>query len=315
VQFRLDSIPCGTKRALKLPGPVTWQVLLARGKRVGRTILVLGGVHGDEYEGPMAIHQLFGQLQPRAMSGLFVGVPICNPLAFAAKQRTTPGDGKNLARRFPGNARGTVTDRIADVLHQQFIARADFVVDLHSSGSQWTMPTLSGYIWGKPALDKIQRQACERFGAPVIWASPHAPGRTLSSAYELNIPAIYTETAGQNGCQGNDVDLYANGVRNVMVMLGILPVQQAIRVGKPKLVIQDRGGYGDLDTSVKAEHDGLFVARRRVMDRVKRGELIGELFRGDGKPLQRFRASRTGRLFLIRHAAPTRKGDLVFQVT
>jgi predicted deacylase len=263
----------------------------------------------------MAIHQLFRTLDPRAMSGNFMAVPICNPLAFAAKRRTTPRDGKNLARCFPGHSSGTVTERIAHVLHHQFIARADFLVDLHSSGSSWTMPTLSGYCWGKRALDPIQREACMRFGAPVLWASPFAPGRTLSSAYDLGIPGIYTETAGQNGCQGSDVDLYSNGVRNVMVLLGILPARCATRVRKPTLVIVDRGGYGDLETSVKAQHDGLFVARRKVLDRVRRGDLIGELFHAGGKPLQQFRANRDGRLFLIRHASPTQKGDLVFQVT
>jgi predicted deacylase len=290
-------------------------VLVVRGRHDGKTLVAFGGVHGDEYEGPMAIHQLFRSLDPRSMSGNFVAVPICNPLAFAARRRTTPRDGKNLARCFPGNPRGTVTERIAYVLHHQFIARADFLIDLHSSGSSWVMPTLSGYCWGKPALDKLQRRACEVFGAPILWASPYAPGRTLSSAYDLDIPALYTETAGQNGCQGADVDLYANGVRNVMVLLRILPARYATRVRKPGLVIIERGGYGNLDTSVKARHDGLFVARRRVLDRVKRGDLIGELFHPDGRLLEQFRANRAGRLFLIRHASPIGKGDLVFQVT
>jgi len=315
MRFDPTRVPRGTKRSLDLRGAVRWQVLVARGKHAGKTILVLGGVHGDEYEGPMAIHQLFRSLDPREMRGDFLAVPICNSLAFAAKRRTTPQDGKNLARCFPGKPRGTVTERIAHALHHQFIARADFAIDLHSSGSQWTMPTLSGYNSGKPALERVQHEACLRFGAPVVWGSPYAPGRTLSSAYDLDIPSLYTETAGQNGCQGRDVDLYANGVRNVMVMLGILPSRYASRVARPKLIIKERGGYGNLDTAVKANHDGLFVARRNVLDRVNKGELIGELFRPDGKLLQTFRANRGGRLFLIRHASPTRQGDLVFQIT
>jgi predicted deacylase len=305
----------GTKRSSTLSGPVVWQILGARGRRDGKRILVLGGVHGDEYEGPLAIHQVFAGLNPREMTGSFVAVPICNPLAFAAKQRTTPQDGKNLARCFPGNRSGTVTDRIAHMLHGQFIAAADFIIDLHSSGSQWSMPTLSGFIWGNPALDRIQRQACMQFGAPILWASPHVPGRTLSSAFDLNIPALYCETAGQNACRGADVDLYANGVRNVMVMLGILPARFTTPVRKPRLVIFERGCYGDLDTSVKARHDGLFVSRKSVLARVRKGDLIGELFAPGGRLLQRFRANRTGHLFMIRHASPTRKGDLIFQIT
>lgn len=315
MQFDLAAIPRNTKRSLTLHGPVCWQVVVVRGRRPGKVMLAFGGVHGDEYEGPMAVHQVFKRLNPRDLTGDFVGVPICNPLAFAARQRTTPRDGKNLARCFPGRPRGSVTDRIAHVLHHQFIARCDFLIDLHSSGSRWIMPTLSGYTLGNPALDKVQHAACLQFGAPVIWASPFAPGRTISSSHQLGIPGLYTETAGQNGCQGRDVDLYANGVINVMVMLGIVPATYRTPVAKPKLVIKERGGYGNLDTSVKAKHDGLFVGRRRILARVRRGDVIGGLFHPDGRLLQTFRANRTGRLFLTRHAAPITRGDLVFQVT
>lgn len=263
----------------------------------------------------MAIHQVFDRLRPSEMAGHFIGVPIGNPLAFAAKQRTTPQDGKNLARCFPGNPRGSITERIAHRLHHEFIARADFLIDLHSSGSRWVMPTLSGYTLGKPAIVRLQHRACLLFGAPVIWASPNAPGRTLSSAHQLGIPGIYTETAGRNGCQGTDVDLYAQGVCNIMAWLGILPSSRARRVPPPKHVIRETGGYGNLDTSVKARHEGLFVARREILAQVKRGDLIGELFSPEGRLLQTFRATRSGLLILTRHACPIAKGELVFQVT
>lgn len=178
VRFDIESIPLGAKRSLRLSEPVRWQVLVARGKQRGKTILVLGGVHGDEYEGPIAIHQLFRELRPAEMRGVLVAVPICNPLAFSAQQRSTPQDGKNLARCFPGKARGSVTERMAFALHHQFIAKSNFVIDLHSSGSQWVMPTLSGYTHGNPRLDRAQHAACKRFGAPIIWASTETPGRT-----------------------------------------------------------------------------------------------------------------------------------------
>src|SRR5690349_3765084 len=109
--FDRNAIPRGAKRSLTLRGPVEWQIVVARGKQDGKAMLAFGGVHGDEYEGPLAVHQVFSRLDPREMHGSFVGVPICNPLAFAAKQRTSPQDGANLARCFPGKPRGTITQR------------------------------------------------------------------------------------------------------------------------------------------------------------------------------------------------------------
>ena len=43
----------------------------------------------------------------------------------------SPADGKNLNRVFPGKADGTLSERIADVITREVIARATHVVDIH----------------------------------------------------------------------------------------------------------------------------------------------------------------------------------------
>ena len=88
-EFRLDQISPGAKEArwldvcplddgtmLQLP------LLVARGKNAGPTMVALGGVHGDEYEGVDAVRRVFESLDPAEMSGSFLGVPVCNPPAF-----------------------------------------------------------------------------------------------------------------------------------------------------------------------------------------------------------------------------------------
>ena len=112
MQFNLEQIPPGTHETrwidvcrlddqsmLRLP------LLVVQGARPGRTLVALGGVHGDEYEGVDAVHQVFESLDPNEMSGAFLGAPVCNPPAFAAQTRTSPIDGMNLATRLPGPRR------------------------------------------------------------------------------------------------------------------------------------------------------------------------------------------------------------------
>ena len=77
-------------------------VLLVRGRNAGKTLVVFAGVHGDEYEGVRAILDLYEELDPDAMSGDFLAVPVANPPAFWAATRTSPLDEKNMARVFPG---------------------------------------------------------------------------------------------------------------------------------------------------------------------------------------------------------------------
>lgn len=80
----------------------------------GPTALLTGGNHGDEYEGPIALFELARSLRAEEVSGRIIIVPAMNYPAFRAGRRTSPLDGGNLNRSFPGRPDGTVTEKIAD---------------------------------------------------------------------------------------------------------------------------------------------------------------------------------------------------------
>ena len=103
-EFRPEAVPPGAKETLYLdvaPLPdgdtLRLAVLVARGGAAGPTLLVLGGVHGDEYEGPHAVRTVFRALAAGQLRGTFIGVPVTNVPAFAAGTRSSPLDGLNLA--------------------------------------------------------------------------------------------------------------------------------------------------------------------------------------------------------------------------
>src|SRR5690348_1247274 len=129
--FRLQQYGLGQKYAfdLGLDGDaqgLTLPVLLARGRRVGKTLVVTAGVHGDEYEGIQTIFDTYSELDAEKMSGNFLAVPVANPPAFWSGTRTSPLDGENLARAFPGSLGKGPTAAIAHCLARSVIACADF---------------------------------------------------------------------------------------------------------------------------------------------------------------------------------------------
>jgi predicted deacylase len=71
----------------------------------GPTVLITGGNHGDEYEGPIAIARLIRELDPGAVQGRLILLPQLNLPALAGR-RISPVDGKNFNRpraaRMPG---------------------------------------------------------------------------------------------------------------------------------------------------------------------------------------------------------------------
>src|SRR4051794_8380342 len=99
-----------THRDISIP------MYVATGPRDGPILTVLGAVHGDEYEGPVAIADLLAALPVREMAGTLLAVPVVNCPAYRAGQRANPADGKDLARCFPGDPDGTPTMQLAHVI-------------------------------------------------------------------------------------------------------------------------------------------------------------------------------------------------------
>ena len=100
----------------------------------GPTVLVLGGNHGDEYQGQIAIMKLARELKPEMVSGRIILIPSLNLPAAKAATRLSPLDGMNLNRAVPGKPEGAVTEVIADYLTRVLFPLSDVVIDIHSGG-------------------------------------------------------------------------------------------------------------------------------------------------------------------------------------
>lgn len=316
--FELDHVPRGTREAgwldvCPLPDGNTLRLplLVARGQRPGKTIVVLGGVHGDEYEGIHAVQQVFDPLDPEEMSGSFVGVPVCNPPAFEAQTRTSPIDSMNLARVFPGRADGTVSERIAHAITTQVTRHADFLIDLHSSGSYMAMPLLVGYKQADDAAGRLSREAALHFGVPTIWGHEKSTeGRSLSEPNRRGVPWLYTECPSGGWLHEDVANRYAEGVRNVMRLLGILP-------GTPVRAAIERefSGDGDVDKSMTAPATGFLTNTVELLARVEEGDELGVIKDLRGETIAEIRAPSSGTLILRREAASVHVGDLLYLLT
>ncbi|UWP79995.1 succinylglutamate desuccinylase/aspartoacylase family protein [Dactylosporangium fulvum] len=264
----------------------------------GPTVAVLGGVHGDELEGILAVRRLVGTFRP--VAGRVLAVAVANPPAHAASARTSPVDGGNLARAFPGRSGGTVTERIADALTRHVIAAADLLVDLHSAGRHYAMPFFAGYCEPSGAA------AAHAFGAPLVWAHDRVnPGRSLAAAAAHGVAAIYVEGSGGAALRRSEVDGYTDGVLRVLGQLGVAadpPAPAPVR-----RVVQ--GGDGDVDASVSAAVAGWCVTAVTAGDVVAAGTLVAEIVDEAGRVVQPVRAPRDGIVMMLRRTAVVAPGD------
>ena len=129
-------------------------MVILHGARPGPVLCLNSGTHGDEPEGTLAILDIVAEIDPQALAGTLIGIPVLNVLAFMGKSsldvsgvRETPVDKKNLARTFPGRADGTVTERLAYTVVSEIIPHVDAVIDFHSGapgGPRTGSPVSSG---------------------------------------------------------------------------------------------------------------------------------------------------------------------------
>ncbi len=242
----------------------------------GPTVIVEGGNHGDEYEGPIAISELIRELEPADVQGRLILLPAINVHAVIAGQRTSPVDGLNFNRSFPGDPRGTMSQQIAAYVAQELFPRADALLDLHSGGSSLAiLPSAIIEPAADPALRRRNIAAARAFDAPltVVIANLGDPRTATAAACSAGLVAVGTEMAGGGTVSPDALALCRRGLRNVLAHLGALPAcaQEAPRGDGRLLELPGASAY------VYATMDGIFEPFHPLGREVRAGEPAGRI--------------------------------------
>lgn len=206
--------------------PVAYPMIVVAGMSDGPTAALVAGIHGDEYEGPAALWRVAAALRPDQLRGRVVIVPVAHVAAYTAGTRTSPVDGANLARVFPGDAQGSLTQRLAHDLFWTVVAGADLLLDLHSGGVRLAFVPVAGFYAaadGVPAQAAAASLALARAaGMPYLWRLPPRPGVLTFEAARHGIAAMGAEAGGRGGCDPSDVDAYVAAALRALAAHGMI---------------------------------------------------------------------------------------------
>ncbi|PBB30517.1 peptidase M14 [Mesorhizobium sp. WSM3868] len=246
-------------------------------KGEGHRVLITGGNHGNELEGPLVSRRLIEWLPEVQTCGRIIVLPVLNPLAVEAWSRNTPLDGLNLNRSFPGRADGSVTQRIADAVSRVLLPTADVVFDLHSFGPTWELPpAATTHPIADPHLMAKTVRMAEAFKLPVtlVWQHNDTAGMFDTVAQNQGKVFVCAEFGGGTVGAGN-LAIYEAGVRNALIALGLVEGQAeypTFRQQKSGQTLETRPS-----DQLKSPAPGIFEPRCSVLDEVKQGDLIGIL--------------------------------------
>lgn len=247
----------------------------------GPTALLTGANHGDEYEGPLAFQHLAHSLKAEDIMGRVIIVPAFNYPAFLAAKRTSPIDGGNLNRAFPGKPDGTITEKIADYFERTLIPQADVVLDIHSGGKTLSfVPFAAAHILD----DKAQQAACvaamEAFNAPysIMLEEIDSVGMYDTAVEEQGKVFVSTELGGGGSATARTNAIARKGVRNILIHAGILQAELERLPDKAPSKMLD---MSDENCYLFSASDGLVDYNKDLEDPVEIGDVIARVWPKD----------------------------------
>lgn len=280
-------------------GSVALDVFVCRGRRPGPTALVVGGIHGDEYEGPAAVWRLAASLRPDDVAGTVILIPVASPPAWEAGTRVTPPDGVNLARVFPGSADGSPTERLAHFLFQSFGRRCDYLIDLHSGGVEYDFVPIAGFR-GEANPENPSFAAASAMGLGALWQLPDRPGVFSREVAQLGAVTVGAEYRGAGRLNNAGARDYALGIRACLSLWGIVE-GPAPPTGPAQPIYTTRW--------LLCPATGVFTTQLRLGDRFTTGDTLAEIRDPRGDLLAAVVAHEPGTALALRSKAYARQGD------
>lgn len=281
----------------------------------GPTVLVMGGNHGDEYQGQIAAMKLARELTPEMVTGRIVLIPSLNFPAARVATRLSPLDGANMNRSFPGSPEGTVTSQVAHYLTTVLFPMVEVVIDIHSGGrSMDFLPCAHMHL----VPDKQQRQTM--MNAMLAWntdfcflyADIAGSGLLPVEAENQGKTVVTTEMGGGEGVPASVHRITQSGLRNVLLHVGALVGTEVTRASlnlPPAILIQAL----HRDDYLLAPESGVFEIGHDLGSVIEAGETVGwihHLERPDRQP-EPIVARTSGYLVTTRVPCLTQQGDCV----
>ncbi len=288
-------------------------VTIINGKKKGKILALVAGVHGFEYPPILSLYRIKEEIDPEHLSGILVLVHIANLPGFQRRMiYYNPYDWKNLNRVFPGDPEGTSAQRIAHVLTEEIVKKSDCLIDLHcGDGNEALIPYCYWMLSGDQKLDKISKEMVLAFGIKHIIIDESRTKDKTESIYLGNTavlngkPAITTESGYLGNTDKESIERNVKGILSVMRYFKMIDGEPG-SVPEPVWIDKYEVIYSDVD--------GLFYPETKMGYYVSKGEKVGIIIDYLGNIKQELRSPFTGIILYIIETPPANKGEPLFEV-
>jgi hypothetical protein len=291
-------------------GEVSVPVATVHGGADGPTLVVVAGVHGSEYVGIEATKQLFRWIDADALRGTVVTVPCLNvPAFYGLAAHVNPLDGKDPGRAFPGDAAGSHTERLAELVWREVVEGADYLIDVHGGDLEEELVEYTQInLTGNPDVDAAGEALARAMDMPIFVRRPRADppperGGLFGMAAERGIPSVLAEAGSHGLLEYEVVAVHFRGLRNVLYHLDMLDGEPTREHPDPLLLHRFTG--------IAAPVDGFWQPSVVKGEIIRKGQEVGEMQDLFGERLATITADEDAAILGVMTIPPRLEGSML----
>jgi uncharacterized protein len=280
-------------QGVQMPTGQHWyvSVVVAKGAKLGKRVVLVSGVHGDEMSSVHTVQTVMNQLDPVEMSGTVMAVTDVSSPALEGMQRRWPNQGRgidliDMNREWPGNENGaTAASRHAWLLFNRLLRpNADVAIDFHTgtTGFEVTAFNIGG-------MDVPEVKAMiELYPVGQIFDNHVYPGVLHNAFMDVGIPAFTPEIGAARVLNHEMISLFVEGTMNALKHHGIL-------AGPLGRTSKDVGVFiGNAALPILATQGGLVEHLVKLNDKVDAGQKVAIQRNGFGEVVAEYSSSVAG---------------------
>ncbi|AZJ34569.1 succinylglutamate desuccinylase/aspartoacylase family protein [Tenacibaculum singaporense] len=256
IKIPIDRLPTGT--LIEIP------VYIFNGDQLGPTILLQGGLHGDEVNSIELVRRMLIDKSYKIHRGCVIVVPLLNVFGFLNMSRDMHG--KDVNRSFPGSKTGSLASRMAYYLMKEITNNVDFAIDFHTGGEQRNNFPQIRFT----PEDEKGFQLASIFNAPFMFGSKLIPKSFRNQCYKNNIPVIVYEGGESLRLEEKAIQQGINGTLRVLKHFKM--INKSIEIPKNTTSI-----HINKHKWVRAKVAGLFTSIVHNGEKVKKGQVLGHV--------------------------------------
>ncbi len=293
IKIPVDRLPTGT--LIEIP------VYIFNGKEPGPTILLQGGLHGDETNSIELVRRMLIDKSYKIHRGCVIVVPLLNIFGFLDFSRELHG--KDVNRSFPGSTKGSLASRLAYYLMKEITKNVDFAIDYHTGGAQRSNYAQIRYT----PQDERGKALADIFNAPFKFGSKLIPKSFRNECFKHEIPVIVYEGGESLRLNEHAINQGIYGTLRVLRYFNMIDETIEIPLQNDAVEIIKKSW-------LRARAAGIFNPKVKNGASVKKGEIVGFIMDTYGETKFSVKSPKDGYIIAKNNFPVVNLGDPLFHI-